>query len=143
MAVQMGFKKLSERACIPTYGSEGAACVDLYAVEDITIYPGELRIVRSGLAMEIPEGYYLEMFNRSSMAGKRQVVIVSSRVVDSDFRGELICPMKNIGTTPVTIEVGDRFAQMMIKKVEKMEFVEVDELSNTQRGEGGFGSTGK
>ncbi len=136
-------KKLHKDAIIPTYGTKDSACVDLYAVEDIIIRTGDVRWIRSGLAVEIPTGHYIEMYNRSSMAGKKQLVIVSSRVIDSDYRGEIFAPIKNIGDMHHTIRKGDRFAQIMIKKTIKMNFIEVDELTNTERGEGGFGHTGR
>jgi dUTP pyrophosphatase len=136
-------KKLHKDAIVPTYGTKDSACVDLYAVEDVTIRPGELKKLRSGLAVEMPRGHYIEMYNRSSMAGKRQLLIVSSCVIDEDYRGEIYAPIKNIGDGIQFIRKGDRFAQMMIKKTIKMNFIEVDELKNTERGAGGFGSTGQ
>ncbi len=141
--MKIKIKKLHKDAVMPTYGTEHSACVDLYVVEDITFRPGELKWVHSGLAVEIPMGYYIEVFNRSSMAGKKQLIITSSRVIDSDYRGEIFAPIKNIGVTMQLIRKGDRFAQMMIKKVIKMNFIEVDELNETDRGAGGFGSTGR
>ncbi len=140
--MEIKLKKLHKDAIVPEYGTEYSACVDLHAVEDVIIKPGDISWVRSGLASEIPQGYYIEMFNRSSVAGKKQLVIVSSRVIDADYRGEIFAPIKNIGNTTQFIKKGDRFAQMMIKKVIKMSFIEVEELKNTERGAGGFGSTG-
>ncbi len=136
-------KKLHKDAQIPVYGTNESACVDLHAVEDTIIKAGDVGLVRSGLAVEIPPGYYIEMYNRSSMAGKRQLVIVSSRVIDSDYRGEIFAPIKNIGGIYRIIKKGDRFAQMMLKRKVLMFFEEVDELTNTERGSGGFGSTGR
>ncbi len=136
-------KKLHKDAQIPVYGTEDSACVDLYAVEDVIIRPGDVVYARSGLAVEIPSGYYIEMYNRSSMAGKKQLVIVSSRVIDADYRGEIFAPIKNIGGIIRIIKKGDRFAQMMLKRKVLMFFEEVDELTNTERGAGGFGSTGR
>jgi len=140
--MRIKLKKLHKDATIPVYGTEHSACVDLYAIEDVTIRPGELLRVRSGIAVEMPSGYYIEVYNRSGNASKRQLYIISSRVIDSDYRGEIFAPIKNLGGIPQTIRKGDRFAQMMIKKVIRMEFEEVDELSNTERGAGGFGHTG-
>ena len=136
-------KKLHKDAIIPTYGTEDSACVDLHAVEDVGIHRGEMKWIRSGLAVEIPAGYYIEVYNRSGNAAKRQLVITSSRVIDADYRGEIFAPIKNIGDSAQSIRKGDRFAQMMIKKVIKMKFIEVDELTNTGREAGGFGSTGR
>jgi len=95
----------------------------------------------------MPEGYYAEVYNRSGLSSKKELIIVSSRIIDNDYRGEIIVPMKLIASLPpfwgVTIKKGDRIAQMMVKKHEKIEFEEVDELSKTDRGSDGFGSTGK
>lgn len=141
--MEIKLKKLHKDAIVPEYATEYSACVDLHAVEDVIIREGDVCLVRSGMAVEMPPGYYIEMFNRSSMAGKRQLIIVSSRVIDSDYRGEIYAPIKNIGNNIQSIKKGDRFAQMMVKKVIKMKFIEVDELSNTKRGAGGFGHTGR
>ncbi|KKL96167.1 hypothetical protein LCGC14_1847190 [marine sediment metagenome] len=136
-------KKLCKDVVVPTYGTKDSACVDLCAVEDTSIRPGNICLIRSGLAVEIPTGHYIEMYNRSSMAGKRQLIIISSCVIDEDYRGEIYAPIKNIGNDIQFIKKGDRFAQMMIKKTIKMNFIEVDELTNTERGTGGFGHTGR
>ena len=136
-------KKLHKDAIIPTYGTEDSACVDLYAVEDVSLKVGELKFLRTGWSMEIPSGYYIELFNRGSMSAKHQLVIISSRVCDADYRGEYYIPLKNIGNSDKVIRKGDRIAQMMIKKVIKMEFEEVEELSETERGAGAFGHTGQ
>ncbi len=136
-------KKLHKDAVVPVYGTEDSACVDLHAVEDVSIRPGDICLIRSGLSVEIPTGHYIEMYNRSGMAGKRQLVIVSSCVIDADYRGEIYAPIKNIGDDLQFIRKDDRFAQMMIKKTIKMNFIEVDELTNTERGDGGFGHTGR
>ncbi len=141
--MEIKLKKLHKDAIVPVYGTEDSACVDLHAIEDVIIRPGELFRLRSGLAVEIPRGYYIEMYNRSGNAANRQLVIVSSCVIDSDYRGEIFAPIKNIGDIIRNIRKGDRFAQMMLKKVIKMKFIEVDELTNTERGAGGFGHTGR
>jgi len=141
--MKIKFKKLHKDAKMPTYSTADAACVDLYAVEDYLFHPGDLKFVRSGIATEIPSGHYVKLYNRSGNAAKRQLVIVSSKVIDPDYRGEIFFPIKNIGQDTQVIKKGDRFAQMMLKKVIKMEFEEVDELSDTERGDGGFGHTGK
>jgi dUTP pyrophosphatase len=141
--MRIKLKKLHKDAQIPTYGTVYAACVDLYAIEDYIFRPGDLKFVRSGLSVEIPSGYYIKMYNRSGNAAKRQLVIVSSKVIDADYRGEIFAPLKNIGDVDQNIRKGNRFAQMMVKKVIRMEFEETDELSVTKRGAGGFGHTGK
>jgi dUTP pyrophosphatase len=140
--MEIKLKKLSKDAKIPTYGTENSACVDLYAIEDVNIRPGDLKWLRSGLAVEMPSGYYIELYNRSGNAAKRQLYIISSKVIDSDYRGEIFAPIKNLGSTLQTIRKGDRFAQMMIKRVIRMEFEEIEELTETGRGDGRFGHTG-
>ena len=141
--VEIKLKRLHKDAKIPTYGTEDSACVDLYAIEDYTFHPGGLKRIHSGWSCEIPKGYYVEVYNRSGMASKKQLVIVSSRVIDADYRGEIFTPIKNIGDTVQIINKGDRFAQMLLKKRIYMVFEEVAELTPTNRGSGGFGSTGK
>ena len=144
--MEIKFKRLHKDAKSPTYGTEDSAAVDLYAVEDYNIKPGKVMWLRTGIAIEVPEGYYAEVYNRSGMAAKREVIIVSSRVIDSDYRGEVVLPVKCIADLPehwvVSIKKGDRIAQMMVKKTINIKFEEVDELSKTDRGSGGFGSTG-
>ena len=147
--MKIKLKRLHKDAIIPTYATEGSAAVDLYAVEDYSIKIGGVIWLRTGIAIEVPEGYYAEIYNRSSMAAKHEVVIVSSRVIDSDYRGEITVPVKLIANNipipmiySVPIKKGDRIAQMMIKKSICISFGEVEELSETSRGSGGFGSTG-
>lgn len=140
--MKIKLKRLSKYAKVPTYAHKLDAGLDLYAVEDVVLHPGELKHVRSGWAFEIPEGYYVEVYNRSGLASKKQVVIVSSRIIDSPYRGEIYTPMKNIGDHVVTIKRNDRFAQIILKEIIYTCFEEVNELSDTSRGDGGFGSTG-
>ena len=144
--MEIKLKRLHEDAIIPTYGTESSAAMDLYAVEDYNIKPGKVVWLRTGIAIEVPGGYYAEVYNRSGMAAKREVIIVSSRVIDSDYRGEIVVPVKLIADVPeffgVPIKKGDRIAQMMVKKSIHISFEEVDKLSETDRGSGGFGSTG-
>jgi len=141
--MKIKLKKLHKDAIIPTYAHFTDACADLYAIEDYFIRPGELIFIRSGLAVEIPEGYYIEMYNRSGNAAKKELVIVSSRIIDADYRGEVFAPIKNIGSKGKSIKKGDRFAQIALKSKIHMVFDLVDELNETERGSGGFGSTGK
>ena len=144
--MEIKFKRLHKDAKVPTYGTKEAAAVDLYAIEDYHIKTGKVIWLRTGISIEIPKGYYAELYNRSGMAAKREVIIVSSRVIDSDYRGEVMVPVKLIADVPkmfgAPIKKGDRIAQMMIKSRIYIWFEEVKELSNTDRGGGGFGSTG-
>ena len=137
-------KKLHSSARIPTYGTDNSACVDLYAIENYLIRPTDgIRFISTGIAVEIQEGYYGEVYNRSGWATKQGLVIMSSRIIDADFRGEMVVPMKVMLNRAVGINTGDRIAQMMVKKYDKIKFEVVDELDETERGEGGFGSTGR
>jgi len=148
--VKIKIKKLSPDAKVPMYGTPGSAAVDIYSVGDYYIFPGSVGLLQTGIALEIPEGYYVELFNRSGLAWKRELIILSSRVIDSDYRGELYIPVKLLAAavtkTPdecLHIKKGERIAQMMVKKVIPITFEETETLSNTLRGTGGFGSTGK
>lgn len=142
---QVKIKKLDDRAVTPSYGSEYAAGFDLYAVldEDITIKSGETYLVKTGLAMEVPVGYAGMIFARSGLATKKGLAPANKvGVVDSDYRGEVMVALHNHSNENRTISHGERIAQMVIMPFYKAEFLEVEELSDTDRGSGGFGSTG-
>jgi len=137
-------KKLHEDAKIPTYATEGSVGLDLYATKDYILRPNEVKCIRSGIAVKIPDGYYFEIFARSGLSSKKQCIILNSvGIIDSDFTGELLTYMKNISNEHVIIKKGHRYAQMILKKKIPVVFKEVDELPTTNRGAGGFGSTGK
>lgn len=139
-------KKLKEKAILPTYGSNEAAGADLYACLDapVTIAPGESVFVHTGLAMEIPVGCAGLIYARSGLACKRGLAPANKvGVVDSDYRGEFMIVLHNHGSIPQTIDHGERIAQLVITPVFTPGFTLVDELSDTQRAAGGFGSTGK
>ena len=145
MKTKVEIKKLDERAIIPTYGTEFSAGADLYALldEPVTIAPGETKLIHTGLAMAIPEGIVGLNFARSGMATKRGLAPANKvGVIDSDYRGEVMVALHNHGAEPQTIEHGDRVAQMVFVPYYAAEFEICDELSETLRGEGGFGSTG-
>lgn len=145
MTGEVKIKKLDERAVIPSYGSEYAAGFDLYAVldEDVTIKSGETFLVHTGIAMEIPSGYAGMIFARSGLATKKGLAPANKvGVVDSDYRGEVMVALHNHSLEDRTISHGERIAQMVIMPFYKAEFKEVEELTNTDRGSGGFGSTG-
>lgn len=146
--MKIKIKKLHKDARIPIYATYRSAAVDLYAIEDYLIKASKsITWVRTGIVIEMPKGYYAEIYNRSGLAAKKELIIVSSRVIDNDYRGEIMVPMKLIASIPeywgVVIKKGDRIAQMIVKKYEKVEFEEVNELAKTERNDGGFGSTGK
>lgn len=139
-------KKLSEKATIPTYGSEEAAGADLYACleQSVTIEPGETAWIPTGLALEIPKGCAGLIYARSSMGVKRGLAPANKvGVIDSDYRGEIRVVLLNHGKTAQTVEHGERVAQMLITPVLTPSYEVVESLSDTDRGQGGFGSTGK
>lgn len=139
------FKKLRDDAVTPTYGSVLAAGADLYACMDapVRIAPGQTVMIHTGLAMEIPEGYAGLIFARSGLAMKRGLAPANKvGVVDADYRGEFMVALHNHGMEEAAVEPGERIAQMVITPVLTAQFVEAEELSDTQRGAGGFGSTG-
>lgn len=139
-------KKLSERAALPTYGSAQAAGADLYACLDapVTIMPGETAWITTGIALEVPRGCAGLIYARSSMGTKRGLAPANKvGVVDSDYRGEIRVVLLNHGKEPQTVEHGERIAQFVITPVLTPAYEETEELSDTSRGSGGFGSTGK
>lgn len=139
-------KKLNENAIIPTYGTEFSAGADLYALpgEAVTVEPHQTVMIHTGLAMEIPEGYAGLIFARSGLASKRGLAPANKvGVVDSDYRGEFMVALHNHTDEPRTVEGGERVAQLVIVPFIQGSFEVANELSETVRGEGGFGSTGK
>ena len=139
-------KILRSGAKLPTYGTAGAAGADLYACIDatVTVRPGETVFIPTGIALEGPQGCAGLVYARSGLACKRGLAPANKvGVVDSDYRGELKVPMVNLGQEAYTIQPGERVAQLCIAPVYTAAFAQVEELGDTQRGEGGFGSTGK
>ena len=146
MSFPMNIKKLNENARIPTYGSEFAAGADLYACldADVTIAPAETLLIHTGLAMQIPEGLVGLIYARSGLASKKGLAPANKvGVIDSDYRGEIMVALHNHGTIPQTISDGERIAQIVFAPYYAAEFSVVDELDDTTRGRGGFGSTGQ
>ena len=146
MMEQIKVKKLKDNAIIPTYGSDGAAGADLYACleQDVTIAPGETAFIPTGLSMMIPVGTAGLIYARSGMACKRGLAPANKvGVIDSDYRGEFIVVLHNHGTQSQSVSHGERIAQLVITPVFTPGFAEGDELTDTERGTGGFGSTGK
>lgn len=143
---QIRIKKLREDAIVPTYGSPYAAGADLYACleDEQVVSPGQTVMFHTGIAMEIPEGYAGLIFARSGLASKRGLAPANKvGVVDSDYRGEFMIALHNHSDVPQTVLPGERIAQMVITPVLTAEFLQVEELEETQRGSGGFGSTGR
>ena len=144
--MKIRIKKLDSRAKIPQYGTEFSAGADLYAIADapITIPPHTTEILSTGIAVEIPEGYCGLVFARSSMGAKRGLAPANKvGVIDADYRGEIRVALHNHTAVPQTVDVGERVAQLAIVPFLKAEYELSDELSDTVRGSGGFGSTGK
>lgn len=143
---QIKVKKLRFDAVIPTYGSEDAAGADLYACIDkeLTVEPGQSVFVPTGLSMQIPKGYAGLIYARSGLACKRGLAPANKvGVIDSDYRGEIIVVLYNHGHQSQIIAHGERIAQLVITPVYTPGFAESDELDDTSRASGGFGSTGK
>lgn len=144
--MKVRLKKLNEKAIIPTYGSEYSAGADLYACieNDIVIEPGKTAFISTGLAMELSEGYVALIYARSGLACKRGLAPANKvGVIDCDYRGEIKIALHNHSDEAQTVSVGERIAQMVVTPYIKCDFEEAAELSDTVRGEGGFGSTGR
>ncbi len=146
MKIKVQVKKTDPRAVLPTYGSLFAAGADLYLLSDgdVTIAPGETKLLHTGLSMAIPEGYAGLIYARSGLASKKGLAPANKvGVVDADYRGEIMVALHNHSSLPATLENGERIAQMVITPFLAVDFEESETLSDTARGAGGFGSTGK
>lgn len=153
--MQMFIKLLNEDAIVPTRGTPESAGYDLYACipkgpeennssRQIIIGPGEVEKIHTGISVEFPSGYSAEIYARSGLALKRGLRPANCvGLIDSDYRGEIIVALRNDSYSAQTIEHGERVAQIVFRKYEPAEFETVSELSETGRGSGGFGSTGK
>lgn len=143
--IPVNIKKIKPNATVPTYGSANAAGADLYACIDdsLTINPGETILVPTGLAVALPEGYAGLIYARSGLASKKGLAPANKvGVIDSDYRGEVMVALHNHSNVPATIEPNERVAQLVITPYIASLYNVVDELDETERGEGGFGSTG-
>lgn len=144
-SIRIEVKKLREGAVLPTRGSDLSAGYDLYACLDAPaeIAPGATVKIGTGLAMALPEGWFAAIFARSGLALKQNLRPANCvGVCDADYRGEYIVPMFNDGSLPRTVENGERIAQMILLPCRTLDFALAEELTDTARGEGGFGSTG-
>lgn len=137
-------RRLSEDVVLPSYAHEGDAGMDLRSTETVTLKPYERRLVSTGLAIAIPDGYAGLVLPRSGLALKKGLTVANTPgLIDAHYRGELKVIALNVDPeNPVTIEAGDRIAQLVIQRVPQVQVIEVDELDDTDRGEGGFGSSG-
>ncbi len=131
---------------MPSYATGGAAGADVRSAEDgpVTIEPGERAAVATGLVFEIPEGWEIQVRPRSGLAWRQGLTVVNAPgTIDSDYRGEVKVLLVNLGSERLTVERGDRVAQLILSPVHRAMFVEVEALTETERAEGGFGSTGR
>ena len=144
MKFNVPIKILSSDATIPTYGSEFSAGADLYSIEAVTIPAHKTVLVHTGIAMQIPDGYVGLIYARSGLATKRNLAPANKvGVIDSDYRGEIMVSLHNHSDEEQSIEKSERVAQIVFTPYISADFETVDELTDTVRGEGGFGSTGK
>lgn len=138
----LGIKKLYKDAVTPTYADPGASGFDFYSIEEGIIEPKSSAVIATGLAFEIPKGWEIQARGRSGLAFKNDV-IAHFGTIDEGFKGELKIKLFNLGNEPLAINVGDRIAQGVFAPVTKAVFYETNELSKSERGEGGFGHSGK
>lgn len=137
----LSFKSLHPDAVLPTRGSLYAAGLDLYSIEDVHLSPNERRLVRTGLAVAIPRGYYGRIAPRSGLATKNGIDVLAG-VIDSDYRGEVQCLLYNAGPEVVELPARTKICQLIIEKIITPTAQWTDDLPDTKRGAGGFGSTG-
>ena len=135
------FKRLDERAILPTRGSAASAGLDIYSIEEITIPPRQRILARTGLAVAVPVGFYGRVAPRSGLAVKNGLDVLAG-VVDSDYRGELCCALLNTGDETLTLPGGSRLCQFIIEQIITPTPAWAEDLDETARGAGGFGSTG-
>ena len=136
----LSFKRLDPKAALPTRGSSEAAGLDIYSIEDVAIEAKQRVVVRTGLAVAIPEGYYGRVAPRSGLA--TQGIDVLAGVIDADYRGEIGCLLYNTGDETIHLPAQSKICQLIIEKIITPTAVWADEISDTDRGSGGFGSTG-
>ncbi len=143
---RLKIRKLRDDAQIPRYahGPEEDAGMDLHSVESVTLAPGETKLVPTGLAIELPSGFEAQIRPRSGLARKHSITLPNSpATIDPGYRGEIRVILQNLGRDPFEIHPGDRIAQIVIARYEAVEWVEGDDLSESARGAGGFGSSGR
>lgn len=134
-------QRLRPDAVVPRYQTAGASGLDLHAVESRSLWPGQGLLLGTGIAIAIPDGYEAQIRGRSSLAAKHGV-LATLGTIDADYRGELRVQLINQGPTSYDVKAGDRIAQLVVAPVARVIAVEVEALDETERGEGGFGSTG-
>ncbi|MDD4353498.1 MAG: dUTP diphosphatase [Candidatus Nanoarchaeia archaeon] len=140
--MELKIKKLNSNAILPEYKTSQSAGMDLYSTEDAILKSGEIKLIPTGLSLEIENGYEAQIRPRSGLALKGITVANSPGTIDSDYRGEIKIILINLSKEEFKVNMGDRVAQLILSKVEQAIIKETDELNSTQRGVGGFGSTG-
>jgi dUTP pyrophosphatase len=136
----LSFKRLDPKALLPTRGSPSAAGLDLYSIEAVSLQPRQRRLIRTGLAVDIPEGYYGRLAPRSGLATQKGIDVLAG-VIDADYRGEIGCLLYSAGDEIIELPAQTKICQLIIEKIITPEAVWVDSLAETSRGSGGFGST--
>jgi dUTP pyrophosphatase len=137
----LSFKRLDPRAVLPTRGSAAAAGLDIYSIEAVVIEPKQRALVRTGLAVAIPEGYYGRIAPRSGLATEKGLDTLAG-VIDADYRGEICCLLYNAGDETISLPAQSKICQLIIEKIITPTAVWANEIGDTDRGSGGFGSTG-
>lgn len=140
--MKLKVKKLNPEAKLPAYATKGDAGMDIFVAENLTIEPGQSVGIKSGLAFEVPEGYVGLLWDKSGLSIKHGIKILGG-VLDSGYRGEVIVGVINLGKEPYTFEKGHKLTQLLIQPVVSAEIEEAETLSESERGHGGLGSTGK
>lgn len=144
LPIRVKLKKLNETATIPFRATPGSNGYDLFAIEEKKIFIRQVEVIKTGISLEIPYGYEAQVRSRSGLAMKHQLFVLNSPgTIDSDYRGEIMVLLYNLGMDNYTIYPGDKIAQLTFCACQLPEFDVVEELSSTERGTGGFGSTGK
>ncbi|RKV13252.1 dUTP diphosphatase [Helicobacter pylori] len=141
--MKIKIQKIHPNALVPEYQTEGSSGFDLHAVEEVTIKPHSVGLVKIGICLSLEAGYELQVRTRSGLALNHQVMVLNSPgTVDNDYRGEIKVILANLSDKDFKVQVGDRIAQGVVQKTYKAEFIECERLDETSRGSGGFGSTG-
>ncbi|MFT2644939.1 dUTP diphosphatase [Helicobacter pylori] len=141
--MKIKIQKIHPNALIPKYQTEGSSGFDLHAVEEVMIKPHSVGLVKIGICLSLEVGYELQVRTRSGLALNHQVMVLNSPgTVDNDYRGEIKVILANLSDKDFKVQVGDRIAQGVVQKTYNAEFIECEQLDETSRGSGGFGSTG-
>lgn len=141
--MQLRIQKISEEAIIPYYAHKGDAGLDLFSIEDVTIQPSETALIKTGIKIELPENTEAQVRPRSGLALKHSITVLNTPgTIDEGYRGEICIILINHGKKPFNVEKKMKIAQMVVKPIIPVEVIEVKELSDSDRGQGGFGSTG-